>query len=39
MFKKYVEPTKDFSDVIIPYGGKNKISIDTIVTKIKNYYK
>ena len=39
MFKKYVKPTKDFSDVIIPYGGKNKISIDTIVTKIKNYYK
>ena len=38
MFVKYVKPTKQYADLIIPYGGKNKISIDTIVTKIKKYY-
>ena len=38
MFIKYVKPTKEHADLIIPYGGKNKISIDTIVTKIKKYY-
>ena len=38
MFIKYVKPTKEYADLIIPYGGKNKISIDTIVTKIKKYY-
>jgi uridine kinase len=38
MFMKYVKPTKEYADLIIPYGGKNKISIDTIVTKIKKYY-
>ena len=38
MFIKYVNPTKEYADLIIPYGGKNKVSIDTIVTKIKKYY-
>ena len=38
MFIKYVKPTKEYADLIVPYGGKNKISIDTIVTKIKKYY-
>ncbi len=38
MFIKYVQPTKEYADLIIPYGGKNKVSIDTIVTKIKKYY-
>ena len=38
MFIQYVKPTKEYADLIIPYGGKNKISIDTIVTKIKKYY-
>jgi len=37
MFIKYVKPTKEYADLIIPYGGKNKVSIDTIVTKIKKY--
>ena len=38
MFIKYVKPTKEYADLIVPYGGNNKISIDTIVTKIKKYY-
>jgi uridine kinase len=38
MFIEFVRPTQRYADIIIPYGGKNKISIDTIVTTIKNYY-
>ena len=38
MFIRHVKPTKEYADLIIPYGGKNKICIDTIVTKIKKYY-
>ena len=38
MFIEFVKPTQRYADIIIPYGGKNKISIDTIVTTIKNYY-
>ena len=39
MYQKYVKPTKTHSDIIIPYGGKNMISVNTIVTKIKDYLK
>lgn len=38
MFLEFVRPTQRYADIIIPYGGKNKISIDTIVTTIKKYY-
>ena len=38
MFNKFVKPTRDFSDLIVPFGGKNKVSIDTIVTNIKKTY-
>ena len=38
MFLKFVKPTKEYADLIIPNGGKNKISIDTIVTNIKKTY-
>tara|TARA_Y100001960_G_scaffold278900_1_gene310709 strand:+ start:89 stop:709 length:621 start_codon:yes stop_codon:yes gene_type:complete len=38
MFVKFVRPTKEYADLIIPNGGKNKISIDTIVTNIKKTY-
>ena len=38
MFLEFVKPTQRYADIIIPYGGKNQISIDTIVTTIKNYY-
>ena len=38
MFLKFVKPTKDFADLIVPNGGKNKISIDAIVTNIKKHY-
>ncbi len=38
MFLKFVQPTKDYADLIVLNGGKNKISIDAIVTNIKKYY-
>ncbi len=38
MFLKFVKPTKAYADLIVPNGGKNKISIDTIVTNIKKTY-
>jgi len=38
MFTKFVKPTRDYADIIIPFGGKNKVSIDTIVTNIKKTY-
>jgi uridine kinase len=38
MFLKFVKPTKDYADLIVPYGGKNKILIDAIVTNIKKSY-
>ena len=38
MFLKFVKPTKDYADLIVPNGGKNKISIDAIVTNIKKHY-
>jgi len=38
MFLKFVNPTKDYADLIVPNGGKNKISIDAIVTNIKKHY-
>ena len=38
MFLKYVKPTKDYADLIVPFGGKNKISVDAIVTNIKKSY-
>ena len=38
MFTKYVKPSRDYADLIVPFGGKNKVSIDTIVTNIKKTY-
>lgn len=32
---QFVEPNKKYADIIIPEGGKNKVAIDIIVTKIK----
>ncbi|WP_349403911.1 uridine kinase [Clostridium perfringens] len=35
MHNQFTEPTKKFSDIIIPEGGHNKVAIDIIVAKIK----
>lgn len=39
MHDQFVEPSKRFADVIIPRGGKNKVAIDLIVTKISSILK
>lgn len=31
---KFVEPTKQFADIIIPEGGHNEVAVDMIITKI-----
>jgi len=36
MHLQFVEPTKRYADIIIPEGGKNKVAIDLLVTKIKS---
>jgi len=39
MHIEFVEPSKKYSDIIIPEGGSNKIGIDMIVSKIKSILK
>lgn len=35
MFLEFVEPSKQFADIIIPRGGKNRVAIDMIKARIK----
>jgi len=35
MHQQFIEPTKLYADVIIPQGGKNKVAIDMVVSRIK----
>jgi len=39
MHEQFVEPTKEYSDIIIPEGGHNAVAIDLIRTKIKSILK
>jgi len=34
MHNQFVEPSKSYADVIIPEGGKNRVAIDLVATKI-----
>ena len=34
MHQQFVEPSKYYSDIIIPEGGQNKVAIDLLRTKI-----
>lgn len=36
MHNQFVEPSKQFADLIVPEGGENEVAIDMIFTKIKN---
>jgi uridine kinase len=36
MHHQFVEPSKRFADIIIPYGGHNQIAIDMVLTQIKS---
>lgn len=35
MHNQFTEPTKKYADIIIPEGGRNKVAIDLMVTKIE----
>lgn len=35
MHNQFVEPSKAYADVIIPEGGKNRVAIDLVATKIE----
>ena len=37
MYLKFCEPSKRYADIIIPRGGKNKIAIDMVISKLKTY--
>ncbi|MBU2711419.1 uridine kinase [Zooshikella harenae] len=34
MYLRFIEPSRQYADLIIPHGGKNRIAIDLIKTKI-----
>lgn len=36
MFLQFIEPARQHADLIIPHGGKNRIAIDLIKTKIQD---
>ena len=37
MFYKFIEPSKFYADINVPHGGKNKIAIDMISAKMKDF--
>ncbi|MCX7919844.1 MAG: uridine kinase [bacterium] len=37
MHLQFVEPSKRYADIIIPEGGHNRVAIDLIATKIREY--
>ncbi len=36
MHMQFTEPTKRYADIIVPEGGRNKVAIDILVSKIKD---
>ena len=39
MYLQFVEPSKQYADILIPRGGKNKVAIDILATKISKLLK
>ncbi len=39
MYFQFIEPSKRYADIIIPRGGKNKVAIDILSTKINTLLK
>ena len=35
MHMKFVEPSKQFADVIIPHGGENKVAMEMVVSRLR----
>jgi len=36
MHEQFIEPSKRYADIIIPEGGKNRVAIDLLVTKVRS---
>lgn len=39
MFLQFIEPAKQYADIIVPRGGKNRIAIDILKAKINQFFK
>lgn len=39
MFLQFIEPSKQYADIIVPRGGKNRIAIDILKAKIHQFFK
>lgn len=39
MYHQFIEPTKRYSDIIVPEGGENHVAIDLIATKVATFLK
>lgn len=38
MFLQFIEPSKQYADIIVPRGGKNRIAIDILKAKISQFF-
>ncbi|MFB6434759.1 MAG: uridine kinase [Candidatus Malihini olakiniferum] len=39
MFLQFIEPSKKYADIIVPHGGKNRIAIDLLKSKINQFFE
>ncbi|MBG0751228.1 Uridine kinase [Pectobacterium carotovorum subsp. carotovorum PCCS1] len=39
MFLQFIEPSKQYADIIVPRGGKNRIAIDILKAKISQFFE
>ena len=39
MYVQFIEPSKQYADIIVPRGGKNRIAIDMLKDRIRNLLK
>ncbi len=37
MFMQFIEPSKQYADIIVPRGGKNRIAIDVLKLTLQNF--
>ncbi len=37
MYAQHVEPSKEYADVIISHGGKNKVALELLLAKLRHY--
>ena len=39
MFLQFIEPSKQYADIIVPRGGKNRIAIDILKSRINQFFE